>query len=108
MGMLMFSVHAGQWSVCRGLRTQDDERIMVETFFPKWAIYRRSIRAHRGAGRNVFTHEWYERLDARSLDAAQPDAPESLGLENLNRHRNGNQVGPVAGRALGRRRPFVN
>jgi len=100
-------MHAGQWSVGGGLRTQDDERIVIEPCFQKWAIYRRPIGAHRGAGLNVFTHEWYERVDGRGLDTAQPNAPESLGFENFNRHRNGNQVGPVAGLGAGSLAPHA-
>ena len=68
-------MYARQWCVGRGVRTQEDERIVIEPCFHKWAVYRRSIRAHRSAGLNIFTHEWYERPDGRGLDTAQPNAP---------------------------------
>ena len=90
-------MYARQWSMGRGVRTQDDERIVIEPCFHKWAVYRGSIGSHRGAGLNVFTHEWYERSDGRGLDTAQPNTPESFRLEHFNRHCNCNQVRPVEG-----------
>lgn len=63
------------------LRTQDDKLIMLEPFFPQWTVYRRSIRANCGTGLNISMCELHERVDGRCCNAAQPNAPESLGFD---------------------------
>ena len=74
------SVNARQWLVSRHLGAEDDVRIVIESFIHRRCVNRRSIRAHLGAWSDVFTHERQERIDSRSLNAAQSNTSKALGL----------------------------
>ena len=89
------TVNARQWLVSRGLGTKDDVRIVNESFVRQRSVYRRSIGAHLGAWRDVFTHERQERIHGGSLDAAQSNSSKAFGLVHFDSYGNGDQVTAV-------------
>ena len=82
------TVNARQWLVRRNLGSEDDVRIVIESFVRQRSENRRSIGAHPGAWRDVFAHERQERIQGWSPDAAQSNSSKAFTLAHFDSHGN--------------------